>query len=332
MVLSKRKAQLARARQIFRARKTSLPVTNEVPGSNTSSQTNNDTTSTEELLRGVYGFFEESSLDYSSSDESNESSSDDTSSDDVESSSDDFKSSSDESDVEPLDGNAESNPFKIVPTLEWSEEAGKYLKRQYGVGSRSTRKRQRMHERELEQAASNTFNIVDLFKRQQDLGVSLKSTRSTEKSNPGPRSKKRIQPGEKNSALDDLNRLLKSKTAQIKKYGYILCPESDFDRRHRMVRSFLFQQKEKNGSRREMATAVAKDYNRRGHTGREIVKWEKEWIRSRKIPESRAGKHKASLSLLDDEATLCALRDFMKTQDEGIIKTMNRLNSPSETW
>jgi ABC-type ATPase with predicted acetyltransferase domain len=66
-----------------------------------------------------------------------------------------------------------------------------------------------------------------------------------------------------------------------------------------------------------MAIAVAKDYNRREYTGRKIVKWEKEWVQNRRIPESKAGKHKVSLSLLDDEATLCAIRDFMKTQGEG---------------
>jgi len=136
--------------------------------------------------------------------------------------------------------------------------------------------------------------------------------------------KRSTQPGERDRALDDLIRLFKSKPEQIKKYGHILYPESDFDRRHRMVRSFLYRQKEKDEnpqsspeSRQEMAKEVAKDYNRRGYTGRKIVQWEKEWVQNRKIPESKAGKHKVSLSLLDDEATLCAIRDFMKSQNDG---------------
>jgi hypothetical protein len=326
MVLSKQKAHLARIRQIIRAKRTSLPVTNEDPGPSTSLQANNDPTGTEEPLRGLDGLEEprqnttdgESSLKESSSDHSG---SDESSSDDP--------MSSDESDLEPMVGDAGGDSFNIVPTLEWRESAGNSLKRLYGVGSESTKKRQRRHECELKRAASNTLDITDLFRRQQDLGISVKSVGDTKKFKPGHRSKQST-PGERDRALDDLIRLLESKPEQIKKYGHILYPESDFDRRHRMVRSFLCRQKEKDGTRREMATAVAKNYNRGGHTARKIVKWEKGWVQNRRIPESKAGKHQVSLSLPDDEATLCAIRDFMKTQGDGRHNQL--FSSPSGTW
>jgi hypothetical protein len=76
------------------------------------------------------------------------------------------ESSSDHSSGDEFSGgDAESNSVNIVPTLEWREGAGKPLKRPYGVGSESTRKRQRRRERELKQAASNTLDITDLFRR-----------------------------------------------------------------------------------------------------------------------------------------------------------------------
>jgi hypothetical protein len=78
------------------------------------------------------------------------SSSDHSSSD--ESSGNEF--SSDESDLESIVGDAESDIVNVVPTLEWREGAGESLKRPYGFGSESTRKRQRRHERGLKRAAS----------------------------------------------------------------------------------------------------------------------------------------------------------------------------------
>lgn len=345
MTQSKRKAHLARARQILCAQRIRLAATNHdsLSDPSTNLHANNGPTGTEEPLRDVDCLEEVEELQQNTNDSESspgEASSDDSSGDESnsdESSSD--ESSSDESDLESIASDTESvealdpKVSSTVPVLEWREGAGQFLKRPYGSGSESTRKRQRRHERELKRAASQTYNIIDLFRRQQDLGISVRSARDTGNLNPDSRLRQGAQPEERDCALNDLVHLLKSKPAQIKKYGHILYPESDFDRRHRMVRSFLYRQKEKDRScgssserRREMATSVAKDYNRQGYTGRKIVKWEREWVQKRKIPESKAGKHKKSRSWLDDEATLCAIRDFTKTQGDGRYNQLIRFS------
>jgi hypothetical protein len=84
-----------------------------------------------------------------------------------------------------------------------------------------------------------------------------------------------------------------------------------------MVMGFLHRQQNKDKSRREMAKEVANSFGRSMYTARKFIAWEKEWILHRRIPESRAGKHRACQSLLDDEGILCAIQDFTKTQGEG---------------
>ena len=115
--------------------------------------------------------------------------------------------------------------------------------------------------------------------------------------------------------------LLNSKREQIRKYGRMLVHEGDFYRRHCIVRNFMYMQKERNESgrvqsRQKMAEMVAITFDRRQHTGRKIVTWERQWIEGGKIPESKAGKHRARLSWLEDEGILCGIRDFAKSQGE----------------
>jgi hypothetical protein len=87
-----------------------------------------------------------------------------------------------------------------------------------------------------------------------------------------------------------------------------------------MVRSFLYLQQNGNylkESRKQMANTVAATFNRNGHVVRKLLQWEKCWMDSRTIPKSKAGKHKAGLSWLEDEGILCAVRDFVKTEGES---------------
>lgn len=238
-----------------------------------------------------------------------------------ESSSDD--EDSDSSSEEPSETMAATSPNSNMGSfgmLRWTDEAekAKNLKRTYGYGSNSTEKRRRRHQRELGRAAENTPKIVDLFKRQQELAVCMSSRPDPSVTPPRAVSQSALENQNKASALEDLEKLLRLKTEQIRKYGRILPPGSDFFRRHCMVKSFLYIQKQTTGkTRREMADVVATTFNRRRHTGKMIVKWERQWVKDRIIPESRAGKHKACLSLLEDEGILCAVRDFAKTQGEG---------------
>ena len=123
------------------------------------------------------------------------------------------------------------------------------------------------------------------------------------------------------SALEDLQKLLNYKTLQIKKYGHVLFPQTDFHRRHCMVKSFLYLQQNDSylkESRKLMASIVAATFNRHGHVARKLLRWEKSWIDSRNIPKTKAGKHRAGLSWLEDEGVLCAVRDFVKTEGEGM--------------
>jgi len=214
--------------------------------------------------------------------------------------------------------------------LQWKENAGSTLKRSYGSGSISTEKRRRKNQRDLGVASSGSLKITELFNRQRELQAPESRSEKQGLTITRPRSD-RDHPQEdpenlKQRALKDLEMLLNSKREQIRKYGHLLAQEGDFCRRHCMVRNFLYMQKERSESgrlsiqsRQDMAEVVAITFNRRRHTGRRIITWERQWIESGRIPESKAGKHRARLSWLEDEGILCGIRDFAKSQGEGQI-------------
>jgi hypothetical protein len=340
---SKRRVQLAKARQ-------KLSAIKQAERTSTRSQSNRDQTITpqlqninslEELLQSVSGSEELQSFDISECPSFDQvdweyTSCDETDSDVSDSDDSSHECSADElgenefddevsggemsSDTElELEVTADETEVGVDTTvnrpeykLEWKENAGKSLKRPYGSGSERTMKRRRKHQRELEQAAANTRNIVDIFKQQQGLKAPAKRA---------GRSSQQLRLEKLNRALDDLDRLIKSSKVQVRTYGHIVVSEGDFDRRHRMVRAFLHRQKNKDRNRSEMAMEVAKAFGRSKPTARNIIKWEKEWIAHRRLPESKAGKHRACLSLLDDEGILCAIQDFTKTQGDGKCST-----------
>jgi hypothetical protein len=245
---------------------------------------------------------------------SHESSSDESSSDELSS---EESGAGEDGETDKTDSNCPQSVIK------WSDGAGKNLRSLYKTGSISTRTRERKRQRELDQEASKTLSIVSFFKRQRDLGISMKNNEPSSITTP----LSAVGRGEARGnmachlALEDLERLLKLKTEQVKKYGHVLFPQGDFYRRHLMVRSFLWMQEQKDKlpkkDRRGIAEMVAASFNRRSWTGRKIVRWERHWMKNRTIPESKAGKHRACLSWLEDEGVLCAVRDFAKTQGEG---------------
>ena len=107
----------------------------------------------------------------------------------------------------------------------------------------------------------------------------------------------------------------------MKRYGRVLPPTSDFYRRHLMVRSFFYLQQQKDtlqlNRRRDIAVMAAANFKRGKATGKKIVRWEREWLKHRRIPESKAGKHSAGMSWLEDEGVLCAVREFAVSLGEG---------------
>ena len=214
-----------------------------------------------------------------------------------------------------------ANDVEIALPLSWKEGAGKSLKRAYGSGSERTVKRQRRNQRELGKAAESCLDLASLFRRQKELGLSLEERR------PAIMSRRQVvqqrTKEQRRLALEDLEKVLRSKTRQVEVYGHRLSPDSDFYRRHLMVRNFINMQKpHENLSekiRREFAETVAGTFDRGRHTAEKIVKWERQWMVDGRIPESKAGKHKAHLSWLEDEGVLCAIQDFTKSQGEGKI-------------
>ena len=237
-----------------------------------------------------------------------------SSDEDCSSSSDEDCSSSSDEDCTEEPGTVDSDDT-MADIIRWKEGVGQSLKRPYGSGSESTAKRRRRHQRELTQEASSCLNIVALFKRQQDLGlgipvanepISQEMQRDTRESN--------------RKAMEDIERLIRLKTEQIQKYGRVFSPGTDFYRRHCMVKNFLCLQKQHEDvsgkTRREIAETVAATFGRRQHTAKKLDKWAKEWVLKRVIPESKAGKHKARLSWLNDEGILCAIQDFTRSQGE----------------
>jgi len=63
--------------------------------------------------------------------------------------------------------------------MKWSSGAGKSL-RAYGSGSRTTEYRQKQRQATLQQEAASCYSIKALFKRQQDLKLSVKETPTSE--------------------------------------------------------------------------------------------------------------------------------------------------------
>jgi hypothetical protein len=88
-----------------------------------------------------------------------------------------------------------------------------------------------------------------------------------------------------------------------------------------MVRSFFYLQQQKDtlqlNRRRDIAVMAAANFKRGKATGKKIVRWEREWLKHRRIPESKAGKHSAGMSWLEDEGVLCAVREFAVSLGEG---------------
>ena len=202
-------------------------------------------------------------------------------------------------------------------------ECRKHLKKVVWIPKSDTEKRRRKYQRDLDLASAGTLKITAIFERQRELQSSENRSEEQGLTTSRPRNDQDDGLGEqeRQRALKDLEMLLNSKREQIRKYGRMLVHEGDFYRRHCMVRNFMYMQKERNESgrvqsRQKMAEMVAITFDRRQHTGRKIVTWERQWIEGGKIPESKAGKHRARLSWLEDEGILCGIRDFAKSQGE----------------
>jgi hypothetical protein len=199
----------------------------------------------------------------------------------------------------------------------------------WGNGSTSTQKRARRAQIELKLAASQSYSIAHLFRRQQlyqddaqDTSLDTLGEKDVPRACSPPCTQDRISNLEaQKTAASELDRLLLLSTEQRKKYGSVLDPRSSFYLRHRMVQSFLWLQLRRSQflgkTQRELACVTAHSFRRGYHTGKMIIKWTKSWIRNRKIPTTTAGRHKHNFTWMDDEDVVLAVRGFIQEQGES---------------
>lgn len=223
--------------------------------------------------------------------------------------------------------------------MRWNKEGEDKLRGAYGNGSTSTLRRARKAALEFEKQASKTYNIKELWQRNIDLGripaansqVGLEQVPESQPSNsvfsPSPlsgvsrggtslMSSQETLKNQRIEALKDLSKLLRLVTEQEKKYETRLSLHSNFYRRHIMVQQFLHSQLSSQPSqrRRNISRNVARSFGRRGPTARNIVRWEKEWVASRNIPESK-GREDSNSWMYDGDLN-DAMREFVRTQGD----------------
>ena len=154
-----------------------------------------------------------------------------------------LESSSDESDC---DGFGPDLPSSDIFKPVWRDDAGGHLRGVRGCGSSATREREIGRKKELEKSASRTRSIVEMFSAQQKKGqpsskpLSLSDLPQSASSKVGKKMGTQFEL--KKQAAHDLGELLRLKIQQIDKYGYQLSLKSNYYRRHKMVRSFLWMQ------------------------------------------------------------------------------------------
>lgn len=119
--------------------------------------------------------------------------------------------------------------------------SGDYLRAVRGTGYLSTEKRERRRIRELETAASNSLSIKTMFKTQllrtsQDKSLNENPvSQSLDEKDKEKACERTIQ----SEAVQDLSRLMRLKTEQLKTYRAVLIPQFNLHLRHQVIQSFL---------------------------------------------------------------------------------------------
>ena len=70
-------------------------------------------------------------------------------------------------------------------------------------------------------------------------------------------------------------------------------------------------------NKRKLAQIVAQSFNKRSYTGRKIVQWERSWVKSRVIPDTKAGNQKRDLSRIEDEDFVLSIKEWAKKEGES---------------
>lgn len=67
----------------------------------------------------------------------------------------------------------------------------------------------------------------------------------------------------------------------------------------------------------QLAIMVAQQFNKGSYIARQMINWEKEWINTGKISETKAGKNKHTLSWMDDEDLILAVKTWAKGESDS---------------
>lgn len=97
-----------------------------------------------------------------------------------------------------------------------------------------------------------------------------------------------------------------------------------------MVQSFLWLQQNKDRdnpgkARQDLARIVSQNFRRRNHTGRKIIQWERSWIASQVIPETKAGSHKHNTTWMEDEDLIMSIKEWAKGLQDGMYCSGNNI-------
>lgn len=91
----------------------------------------------------------------------------------------------------------------------------------------------------------------------------------------------------------------------------------DLDRYFQVFQFMNWQLKHPDLPRKKAALNTATGWGRGKHTAENIIRWEKSWIKTRTIVTSMRGKHAKSQSMLNDEGTLIAVREYIDGAGES---------------
>jgi hypothetical protein len=206
--------------------------------------------------------------------------------------------------------------------LKWNNAGESALRAAWGTGSKRTQKRKVREQKELRRAASQSYSIVAMFKRQKQAAASSDQDAAdpaclpTITAGPVLESEKNTRTELQATALARLDRLIDLVTEQEAKYGFRLQYKSNFFQRHLMVKQFLSIQARatEKRTRRQLAVVIAEAFGRGQRTARNIVRWERSWVAHEILPgrKTRAAPDQS----IQDEDLKIFIREFARRQGD----------------
>ena len=223
--------------------------------------------------------------------------------------------------------------------IKWNKDGEGNLRGVYGQGSVATFYRKKRAAKKWEEEGHKSYNIQALWQRSRDLGLISNTNAQPEPSealDPGDadanslyplskvpsgcslsQSKQEVDREQCTIALKDITRLLELVTVQEEKYGERLSPHGNFYCRHMMVQQFLqIQLRSKLSPRRcNLSLNIARSFGKGYGTARNIVRWEKSWVKEREITGQK--NRDDYFSWMDNKDLQESIRDFARRQGDS---------------